>query len=64
MSKIIPTNHFKKQYKNRFGNLSNLQIRGLDLHFDGHIGDHLLLFIRTNQKIIYLTGIGTHSDLF
>lgn len=44
--------------------LNKLKIKGLDLHFDGHNGDHLLLFIRTNQNIIYLTGIGTHSELF
>lgn len=44
--------------------LNKLKIKGLDLHFDGHNGDHLLLFIRTNQNIIYLTGRGTHSELF
>lgn len=42
----------------------DFSIRGLDLHFDGHNGDHLLLYICTNSDIIYLIGIGTHSDLF
>lgn len=58
------TKQQRQEIKNRFGSLADLKIRGLDLHFDGHNGDHLLLYIRTNQDIIYLTGIGTHSDLF
>ena len=58
------TKQQRQELKNRFGSLADLKIRGLDLHFDGHNGDHLLLYIRTNKDMIYLTGIGTHSDLF
>lgn len=58
------TKQQRQEIKNRFGSLADLKIRGLDLHFDGHNGDHLLLIIRTNKDMIYLTGIGTHSDLF
>ena len=54
----------KKEIKNRLGSINKLEIKGLDLHFDGHNGDHLLLYVKTNQNIIYLVGIGTHSDLF
>ncbi|WP_281827723.1 MULTISPECIES: type II toxin-antitoxin system YafQ family toxin [Lactobacillus] len=61
---ITLTNRQKQEIKNRFDDLSNIQIQGIDIHFDGHNGDHLLIFIRTNKKIIYLIGIGTHSDLF
>ncbi|RVU71509.1 MULTISPECIES: replication associated protein [Lactobacillus] len=61
---ITLTKRQRQEIKNRFGSLTNLDIRGLDLHFDGHNGDHLLLYIRTNKDIIYLAGIGTHSDLF
>ena len=58
------TKRQRQEIRNRFGSLADLKIRGLDLHFDGHNGDHLLLYIRTNKGLIYLTGIGTHSDLF
>lgn len=61
---ITLTNQQRQNIKRRLGSLINLDIKGLDLHFDGHNGDHLLLYVRTNQDIIYLIGIGTHSDLF
>lgn len=61
---ITLTSQQKKGIKNRLGSLNNIEIKGLDLHFDGHNGDHLLLYVQTNQKIVYLVGIGTHSDLF
>ena len=61
---ITLTAQQKSQIKNRLGSLNQVEIKGLDLHFDGHNGDHLLLYIRTNQGIVYLVGIGTHSDLF
>ncbi|GEM_PF-1783708 len=61
---ITLTSQQKQLIKNRLGDLSEIDIRGLDLHFDGHNGDHLLLYVRTNRSIIYLIGIGTHSDLF
>lgn len=54
----------RKNSKKRLSNSDNLKITGLDLHFDGHNGDHLLLYAKTNQQIIYLVGIGSHSDLF
>lgn len=60
---ITLTAQQKSQIKNRLGSLSQVEIKGF-LHFDGHNGDHLLLYIRTNQGIVYLVGIGTHSDLF
>ncbi|MBM6754851.1 replication associated protein [Lactobacillus alvi] len=58
------TSQQKKTIKNRLGSLNNVEVKGLDLHFDGHNGDHLLLYVQTNQEIVYLVGIGTHSDLF
>lgn len=61
---ITLSNQQKKELKKRLGNIDNLKITGLDLHFDGHNGDHLLLYAKTNQQIIYLVGIGSHSDLF
>ena len=35
----------------------------LELHFDGHSGDHLLVYAPT-QETVFLIGIGTHSELF
>ncbi|TSO26638.1 replication associated protein [Lactobacillus sp. LL6] len=63
---ITLTQKQRQQIKNRLPTNLNSEIKvcGLDLHFDGHNGDHLLLFVRTNQKLIYLIGIGTHSELF
>lgn len=61
---ITLSNQQKKELKKRLSNIDNLKITGLDLHFDGHNGDHLLLYAKTNQQIIYLVGIGSHSDLF
>ena len=61
---ITLTAQQKSQIKNRLGSLSHVEIKGLDLHFDGNNGDNLLEYIRTNQGIVYLVGIGTHSDLF
>lgn len=61
---IMLTKRQRQEIRNRLGSLNNIEVKGLDLHFDGHNGDHLLLYIRTNQGIVYLTGIGTHSELF
>lgn len=61
---ITLTAQQKKEIKQRLGNQRKISIKGLDLHFDGHNGDHLLLYIRTDKHLIYLIGIGTHSDLF
>ncbi|WP_171770531.1 hypothetical protein [Oenococcus oeni] len=35
----------------------------LELHFDGHNGDHLLVYAQIVDRV-YLVSIGTHSDLF
>lgn len=60
----------KAEIKRRLGRDASVDLRSikeinaLDLHFDGHNGDHLLLYVRTRYHIIYLIGIGTHSELF
>lgn len=55
----------KKQIKARLNSSAKaVSILALDLHFDGHNGDHLLLYVKTKQNVIYLVGIGTHSELF
>lgn len=51
-----------KEIKQRLRN-KNLKIQGLDLHFDGHNGDHLMIYARTDKEV-YLVDIGTHSELF
>lgn len=61
---LVLTKKQKQSIKNRLGHSSTVKIMGLDLHFDGHNGDHLLIYIRTNQQAIYLVDIGSHSDLF
>lgn len=38
-------------------------VRGLDLHFDGHNGGHLLIYARVGSTV-YLLNIGCHSELF
>lgn len=35
----------------------------LELHFDGHNGDHLLVYAQIVDQI-YLVSIGTNSNLF
>ena len=42
-----------KEIKQRVGNTCGVKIEALDLHFDGHNGDHLLIYAKTNQQIIY-----------
>lgn len=45
--------------------LLNIEIELMDLHFNGHNGDHLLIYLKIAEtKIVYLIAIGTHSDLF
>ena len=61
---ITLTTQQKKEIKQRLGEQQKISIRGLDLHFDGHNGDHLLIYVRTDADMVYLIGIGTHSDLF
>lgn len=42
----------------------HLTTRVLELHLDGHNGDHLLMYVRVeSEKIVCLLDIGTHSDL-
>lgn len=52
----------KKQIKRQL-NDANMTIIILELHFDGHNGDHLLVYVPTD-KTVFLAGIGTHSELF
>lgn len=35
----------------------------LELHFDGHNGDHLLVYVPTDE-VVFFVSIGTHSELF
>ncbi|GGV12519.1 hypothetical protein [Lactobacillus acetotolerans] len=55
------TNKFLKQLQKRFGPNTKFQI--IELHFDGHSGDHLLIYAE-NDENIFLIAIGSHSDLF
>ncbi|NRO76983.1 hypothetical protein IMAU10031_01874 [Lactobacillus helveticus] len=52
----------KKQIKRQL-NDANMTIIILELHFDGHNGDHLLVYVPTD-KTVFLASIGTHSELF
>ena len=52
----------KKQIKRQL-NDANMTIIILELYFDGHNGDHLLVYVPTD-KTVFLAGIGTHSELF
>lgn len=42
---------------------SKLDIKILELHFDGHTGDHLLIYADSPDMVV-LIAIGTHSELF
>lgn len=53
----------KKQLKQKFNLSEHQKISVLELHFDGHNGDHLLVYY-DNNHVTYLIAIGTHSDLF
>ncbi|MCX8723889.1 type II toxin-antitoxin system YafQ family toxin [Lactobacillus sp. B4005] len=55
-------NNIKKKIKKQL-NDAQATIIVLELHFDGHSGDHLLVYVPT-QKTVFLAGIGTHSELF
>lgn len=41
----------------------DMDIKAMDLHFDGRTGDCLLLYA-TNKEYVYLLRIGSHSELF
>lgn len=46
-------------------NHQSIEIKVLDLHFDGHNGDHLLVYcVVSEAQTVVLIDIGTHSDLF
>lgn len=64
--KITAGNDTKKQINRRLpDDLHNIEIQLMDLHFDGHNGDHLLIYSKIAEtKTVYLIAIGTHSDLF
>lgn len=59
---LVGLTGLEKQIKKQLGN-TKLKVVILELHFDGHSGDHLLIYIPTDEKV-FLAGIGTHSDLF
>lgn len=42
---------------------SEINIKAMDLHFDGRTGDCLLLYAFGKEKV-YLIRMGSHSDLF
>lgn len=52
----------QKQIKRQL-NDAKMTVIILELHFDGHNGDHLLVYVPTD-KIVFLAGIGTHGELF
>lgn len=54
--------YLKKQIKQQL-NYAKTTVNILELHFDGHSGDHLLVYVSTD-KTVFLVGIGTHSELF
>lgn len=61
---IVPSKKLMRQIKNAVGN-TKIEVRVIDLHFDGHNGDHLLIYCRVPEaKIVVLIDIGTHSELF
>ncbi|AKP65190.1 hypothetical protein [Levilactobacillus koreensis] len=43
----------------------NLRLSVMELHFDGHNGDHLLVYIKVPSKHeVYLIDIGSHAEIF
>ncbi|MCT4486985.1 replication associated protein [Levilactobacillus parabrevis] len=53
----------EKQIKRRLPTSEHVTIQVLELHFDGHNGNHLLVFYDSTD-VTTLLAIGTHSDLF
>jgi len=51
-----------KQIKQHLS-LKHISIQILELHFDGHNGNHLLVYY-DDDSLTYLVAIGTHSSLF
>lgn len=60
---LTPPKALVKQLKQATKN--PVEIHVLDLHLDGHNGDHLLIYSRNaTDRIVTLINIGTHSDIF
>lgn len=59
---ITPSKKIIQQLKRRVS-FSNINIKVIELHFDGHNGNHLLIYSDV-ADYIYLLAIGTHNDLF
>ncbi|WP_238333613.1 replication associated protein [Levilactobacillus zymae] len=57
------SNKLKQQIKKRLGIHQNMTIKILELHFDGHNGDHLLVYHDT-PAITTMIAIGTHHTIF
>lgn len=52
-----------QRLKRDFGLNHHATIKILELHMDGHNGNHLLVYY-DNEQFTVLLAIGTHSDLF
>lgn len=52
-----------QQIKQRLGE-NQVNVQEMDHNFDGHSGDHLLVYARTDAGLVYFIGIGSHSELF
>lgn len=52
----------KQQIKRQLSD-SSVTVVVVELHFDGHNGDHLLVYVSTTETV-FLVNIGTHSELF
>lgn len=53
----------EKQIRQHLTTKNRISIQVLELHFDGHNGDHLLVYY-DDEDLTYLVAIGTHSNLF
>lgn len=51
------------EIKHRLGIDRQTKLKVLELHFDGHNGDHLLVYA-DHPDVVVLIAIGTHSDIF
>ncbi|WP_262316581.1 type II toxin-antitoxin system YafQ family toxin [Lacticaseibacillus parakribbianus] len=60
---ITPPKRLVQQIKAAVGHSG--EVRVIDLHFDGHNGDHLLVYCDVpDRHAVVLINIGTHADLF
>ncbi|MFD1393295.1 replication associated protein [Lacticaseibacillus jixianensis] len=61
---ITPSKRLMQEIKRAVGS-EHGPIRVIDLHFDGHNGDNLLVYCPVlKQNLVILIDIGTHADLF